>query len=1077
MMLKGCYYRCPLAVEEEDAEHPRLFILAQCIQFDEVADVIQVKLHDLHGSLFYYRDLIKTTVYRAERVAHCEAIPGAEVQFEKRSGKGTIKAKTGSSKTVDAPFWYWIEFEDGHIESICETELKLDYAQMNYPPIKQLLSYEFQHPTWFLNHLKVSRNQHITNNSIYGFPILAGCRAYMMSHQVSTVVRCFESMPIRYMLADEVGLGKTIEACSILSILQSRNDSFRTLIIVPAALVMQWQNELHYKYNISSQINSIRAKTCLVPLEELNRNVMVLGMKWDMVILDETHRLLRDKTAYDLVQRLSESVEHILLLSATPIQDRNEEYHSLLSLLNPEQYKDMTEERFAWLVKKQKKIQSTVNQQLNRLARYSEYKEDILSNLCTIAETLEDKSLTKLLKKVDITSEDEGLEAERQVLAYICENYRVERNVIRNRRQMIKEKLAKRTLIPLSYKPGTIDDGYNEISAIQGVVQYLTEHNDESDAYVEGVMIPLLSALFSSPWALAAKLNELQIQDSLLQSSVDEWLNQATNEHRSAVMFLTSDPDLIKGRLLKALNYIDQETDILSDEKCKLVVFTAFPETLNEFVSIFNTYFRSSGIRAVRFAKGMSRSDLEDSVYDFQNDPQCRVIVCDETGGEGRNFQLAEQVIHLDLPWNANAVEQRIGRLDRLGRDDSKDVVSVVFYAEDSIEEQLFEVWRDGLMVFEQSLSGLEIITGELNRMIVEAIAEDPQNGLRNALDNIKDEAEDMRDSVEDEQLFDLGLTLYRPMNQGVENLLSVYAKEDDNLFAKAMLGWGSQAGLIPTKKEDGLVEFNEVNFSVNAAKQCLFIPPFWQFYHDAAIVRRRGHILGTFDRKTAALREDILFYAPGDPVYDSIINNAIGCSRGRCAAIGTVSDFKYDGLVFFYNVELNLDPLLEAGIGLETLAQFKMYLPLNQIVVPLGLTDSSRQIPESKVIQTIQNLRAVNADHMGRRSSGRLVASPLERFMTQFPPEKWEKIVINCYKASLQYASAKLKEEADFSDAKKEMHRIVNGYRAECLYYDRDISRADEKDRAFEATYNTLKTAKPVLDAVCYLRVRSNAK
>jgi len=514
---------------------------------------------------------------------------------------------------------------------------------------------------------------------------------------------------------------------------------------------------------------------------------------------------------------------------------------------------------------------------------------------------------------------------------------------------------------------------------------------------------------------------------------------------------------------------------MLSDESCKLVVFTAFPETLDAFASLFNTFYCSTGIRAVKFATGMTRSDLEDSVYDFQNDPTCRVIVCDETGGEGRNFQIAEQVIHLDLPWNANALEQRIGRLDRLGRDADKDVVSVVLYAEDSIEEQLFEIWRDGLQIFDQSLSGLEIITGELNRMIVDAMAEDPQNGLRNALDDIKDEAEEMRDSVEDEQLFDLGLTLYRPMNQGVENLLSIYSAEDDNLFAKAMLGWGNQAGLTPTYKEDELIEFNDYDFSVNAAKQCLFVPPFWQFYDNADIVRRRGHILGTFDRKVAALREDVLFYAPGDPVYDSIIHNAMGCSRGRCAAIGTISDFKYDGLIFFYDVELNLDPLLEAGIGLETLAQFKMYLPLNQIVIPLGITEASRQIPESKVIQTIQNMRVTNADHMGKRSAGRLLTSPLERFMAQFPPEKWKMIADNCYKASMKFAAAKLKEEADLQAALNEMHRIVNGYRAECLYYDRDMKLAEEKNRVFEATFNTLKTARPVLDAVCYLRVRSN--
>ena len=1075
MMLEGCYYRCPLVLEDEDKENPRLFVLAQCVHYDEVADAIKVQLHDLNGSLFYYRELIKTTVFRAQTVDHCEAMVGTEVRFAKKPGKGAIIAKVGSSKTVEAPYWYWIEFEDGHIESICEKELKLDYAQMNYPPVKQLRSYEFQHPTWFLNHLKVSRNQHISNNSIYGFPILAGCRAYLMPHQVSTVVRCFETKPIRYMLADEVGLGKTIEACSILSILQSKNEFFRTLIVAPAALLMQWQNELHYKYNIPSELNSIKAKTCLVALEELDSKAMLLGMKWNMVIVDETHRLLKNKTSYDIVQNLSANTEHILLLSATPIQDRNEEYHRLLSLLNPDQYRNMTEERFAWLVNKQKKIQNTANQQLNRLERYTEYKEDILIRLNSIAETLDDKSLKKLLKKVDLASEDEGLEAVRQVLAYICENYRIERNVIRNRRQLIKERLARRTLVSLPYRPCSIDDGYNEISAIQSVIQYLSEHNDENETFVELTMIPLLAALFSSPWALSAKLEELQIEDSLLQSSVNEWLSQAVNEHDSVITALTRDPDLIKGRLLTALNYIDQETDMLSDESCKLVVFTAFPETLDAFASLFNTFYCSTGIRAVKFATGMTRSDLEDSVYDFQNDPTCRVIVCDETGGEGRNFQIAEQVIHLDLPWNANALEQRIGRLDRLGRDADKDVVSVVLYAEDSIEEQLFEIWRDGLQIFDQSLSGLEIITGELNRMIVDAMAEDPQNGLRNALDDIKDEAEEMRDSVEDEQLFDLGLTLYRPMNQGVENLLSIYSAEDDNLFAKAMLGWGNQAGLTPTYKEDELIEFNDYDFSVNAAKQCLFVPPFWQFYDNADIVRRRGHILGTFDRKVAALREDVLFYAPGDPVYDSIIHNAMGCSRGRCAAIGTISDFKYDGLIFFYDVELNLDPLLEAGIGLETLAQFKMYLPLNQIVIPLGITEASRQIPESKVIQTIQNMRVTNADHMGKRSAGRLLTSPLERFMAQFPPEKWKMIADNCYKASMKFAAAKLKEEADLQAALNEMHRIVNGYRAECLYYDRDMKLAEEKNRVFEATFNTLKTARPVLDAVCYLRVRSN--
>ena len=91
----------------------------------------------------------------------------------------------------------------------------------------------------------------------------------------------------------------------------------------------------------------------------------------------------------------------------------------------------------------------------------------------------------------------------------------------------------------------------------------------------------------------------------------------------------------------------------------------------------------------------------------------------------------------------------------------------------------------------------------------------------------------------------------------------------------------------MPEKnKAKNLIEFRESSFSVNAAKQSFFIPPDWTRYLDTSILRWEGRILGSFNRKTAALREDILFFAPGDAVYDTIISNAVGCNRGRCSAI-----------------------------------------------------------------------------------------------------------------------------------------------------------------------------------------------
>ena len=1073
-MLIGCYYRCPVVVEEGDKDYPRFFVLAQLVEYNEIADAIRVKMHDLLGSNDYYGDILRHDVFRAEDVTRCEAMPGGVA--EGLWGRGTIVARTKEPFSDEEPYWYWVRLPNGKCIKVCETEMKIEYSQMNFSPEKQLSTYEFQHPTWFINRLKVSKNSHIVNNATYGFRILSGCRAYLMPHQVSTVARCFETMPVRYMLADEVGLGKTVEACSILSILASENDDLKTLAIIPGALLSQWKNELYYKYGIVAG-STPDAAVRLLPLEDISLHKELISRMWDLVIVDETHRLLGNDSWYQAVQEVSRKTQHILLLSATPIQDRNEEYRRLLALLSPDQYACMTSERFAWMVQKQKKIQNIVNQQLGRLDRYEEYADAIFEKLTGISETLGDSALSKLIKKIDLSSEDRGLENAKRALAYICENYRLERKVIRNRRALIGEKLAQRTLHELPYKPLSLNENYNEIDAIQSAIEYLSENGDNSSEYVTDIAIPLLSALFSSPWAYKKQLKKLGIDDNTLVSSASEWAKAAENERNNVMIALDEDPSQIKGRLLTALNYIDRETDLLFREDCKIVVFTAHNKTLNVFLEMFNERFESENITAVAFGSHMGRDELEDSVYSFQNDPNCRCIICDETGGEGRNFQNAEQVIHLDIPWNANALEQRIGRLDRLGRDAEKDVLSVVLYAEDTIEQQLFRIWKDGMRLFTQSLSGLEIITGELNSLIVEALSNDYNFGLINAFDDIVEQADEMRESVEDEQDFDLGATLYRPLSQGIDNVLQIYNNGDDNLFASAMLGWGGQAGLFaepPT--ESGLIEFRESRFSVNAAKQSLFIAPDWSKYNNSEIMRREGKLLGSFDRKTAATREDILFYAPGDPVYDAIMSNAMGCSRGRCAAIGTRGTFDYDGIVYIFNIEPMLDELLENGIGFQTLSQYRMYLPLEQIIIQMPLTKTSQSISDKEVIQMLYGATWRTADHLGRRSANsHMNISPLERFILKSPPEQWEPLIEKASKIAFKKATTALKEAADLSFAKKEMNRVLNGYRAECLYFGKDDSGIDSKSKEFELTYRALASSKPVLDAVCFLRVRRN--
>ena len=296
-MLVGCYYRCPIVIEEGDKDHPRFYVLAQLDEYNEIADAIKVKMHDLLGSRQYYEEIFQHNVFFAQAVARCEASPGGVV--DSRWGRGIVVSRASEPYAEDKPYWYWIKFPNGKYAKECETELKFDYSQMNYAPDKQLRAYEFQHPTWFINHLKVSKNLHLVNNATYGFRVLAGCRAFLLPHQISTVARCFETTPVRYMLADEVGLGKTVEACSVLSILASENKNLRVLIVVPGALASQWKNELHYKYGLNADINSPRSRICLLSMEDIGKSLLTLSTPWDLAIVDETHRLLANDAWYN----------------------------------------------------------------------------------------------------------------------------------------------------------------------------------------------------------------------------------------------------------------------------------------------------------------------------------------------------------------------------------------------------------------------------------------------------------------------------------------------------------------------------------------------------------------------------------------------------------------------------------------------------------------------------------------------------------------------------------------------------------------------------------------------------------
>lgn len=1049
--------------------------LAKIVEFHDLSDSVTVKIYDLCGTKTLYEHIFQkgdTPEFPLQHISRCRGCKGAKVMTP--DGRGKILV-ANPAREEDMFYSYYVTLHNGEIKKYTEDVLEIEYTSCDYSPVEQMVHYEFQNPTWYAQRLRVSENMHLVDNSIYGFDVISGCRVFLMEHQIATIARAFETRPIRYMLADEVGLGKTIEACSIIKIMNSENSGLRVLYIVPRTLLRQWQTELKYKYELHAQDDIALISFSgqfIVPLEEFGPNHPALQADWDLLVVDETHRLLSMPERYQSVFSISKRTENVLLLSATPIQDRKEEYLSLLRLLLPTQYEDMSLADFSKLLKAQEKIQRRVNRVMRDLSDFDDpdRREEIFDLLDELAEMLDDKYLKRKLPKIDRESADHGLEDIHLCVSYITENYRVQRKVVRNRRCNLGIPIGKRQLQQLPYAPYSNEENYGEINVYNALLQYLSGQCD-GESYVKDTVQPLLMAMFSSPWALLREMQRQQIHEQALLDLVKLWVEQGEDEIRMANEYLDEHPDEMKSRLLRAVDYIEQEIDVSRNGSGKVVIFTGFAETHEKIMQLLQI----RNLQAVAFRQGMTIDALEDSVYEFQNNPECKIMVCDETGGEGRNFQNADWIIHLDLPWTANAIEQRIGRLDRLGRDAQHMVVhSVVLFAEGTIEAQLFQIWNEGMQLFEESLSGLEIITAELNQAIVEAMADDMQNGLSRALDDIIEITENAKDTVEEEQLYDSGTQIYKPLGLAVNAMLKLYQSGEGNPFQVSMLQWATQTGLVPEKasENDVLTKFSESHFRPHAAMQALLVPPRWKRYKETPMMRRSNTILGTFDRLTAIKREDLLFFAPGDSVFDSIVGNAVHNGRGRCCAFLTPSSFDYAGFAFTYNIGPNISFLLDHQVPLPLLSQFGVYLPMHQIRVFLPLRQEYAQISEedlNALLNDSYNLR--KAVHLGERAE-REGTSKIEIFMSQNPPEEWSAFVKHAAKKAQKTAIDKCREESDLITAKKEIVRVVNGYEAEYIYLGKDPDRIEEIKSCYRAVFYALEHPTISLDSVCYMRV-----
>ncbi|EWG10672.1 DEAD/DEAH box helicase [Cytobacillus firmus] len=451
-----------------------------------------------------------------------------------------------------------------------------------------------------------------------------------LPHQLEVAKQVVESMNGKAILADEVGLGKTIEAGLILKEYMIRGLVKKVLILVPASLVSQWAMELNSKFFIPAvaQRKSYVWEQCDVVVSSIDtakRNPhrdIIYSLDYDLIIIDEAHKLKNNKTKnYEFVQNLKK--KFCLLLTATPIQNRISEIFNLVSLLKPGHLG-------------------------NESAFYENYKKDSRS-------LNDDAHLKELVNKV----------------------------MIRNRRADTGIEWTKRHVetIPIEFSQA-------ERELYEAVTELRNEENWVSSSQFS-VMTLQREACSSREAVYFTLQNMLKRQE------------QPSIAFQEQIQYLIKKVEAVQqnSKAQKALELIQKIND-------KVIIFTEYRATQ----MYLQWFLKQYGITSVPFRGGFKRGKKDWMRELFQKNAQ--VLIATEAGGEGINLQFCNHIINFDLPWNPMRLEQRIGRIHRLGQE--KDVMIYNFATKETVEEHIMKLLYEKIHLFEKVIGDLDDILTKL---------------------------------------------------------------------------------------------------------------------------------------------------------------------------------------------------------------------------------------------------------------------------------------------------------------------------------------------------------------------------
>ncbi len=868
-------------------------------------------------------------------------------------------------------------------------EGQLDHCIQLNRPRERLLAAQVDANKWFeLRYQTLQHTSRLMRSDLYG---LTGVRTSLIPHQLFIAHEVAKRYAPRVLLADEVGLGKTIEAGLILHQQLLTERARRVLIVVPEALVHQWLVEMLRRFNLRFSVFDeercigieegdsaeeenpfYSEQLILCSLDFLCKNTkrsqQVLASEWDFLVVDEAHHLqwspIQSSEEYQLIEALAEKTKGVLLLTATPEQLGKESHFARLRLLDPDRFPSF--ESFVQEETHYRPVAEAVEELLN-----SEHSSDNNSDnhnqlsaqtLDTLRAALPETENRLLIDSLATENNDDAEKIKQQLIERLLDRHGTGRVLFRNTRATVKGFPARQ----VNAHPLPLPK------------QYADAYKDFAEANTEITL---------------SEAKNLICPELLVQKKPD---------HPAWTSF---DPRV--DWLIETLNTLKPQ---------KILVIAANAKTALDVAQAIKA---KTGTHVPVFHEQLSIIERDRAAaYFADTDNGGQILICSEIGSEGRNFQFSHHLVLFDLPLNPDLLEQRIGRLDRIGQ---TDIIQIhVPHFAHSPQSLLFDWYHQGLSAFEHtSPAGASVFATYKEKLLTALVSFGKTAGKTETHQALIQSTQKLAKTLNDQLHKGRDVLLeYNSCLPGVAHALQEKAHTKD-------------ADLSIEDYLNNVFDCFGVDTEIHSAN-CYIVKPGEHMHTHFPGLDNDGMKV-TFDRNLALSNEDMQFITWEHPIATGALELVLSNETGNTALVAIKHPGLSAGTIYLECVYV-LEPVAQKEL------QSKRYLPpttihlvtdqqgknisgtlrhelINQLLIPID-TDTAKNVVRSQTNEIKTMIEA--GEQLANGKKPQLIAKARQQAMATLDTEIERLRALKAHNPNVR------EEEIQFFESQREAIKIA---------------------------------------------------